>query len=399
MPSISHILELTEYTPQILPQTMLPFSVGEILWREFDQKGKRIQVDFPSPKNNYQWVITPQGWVGHVPITAVYEIQIKPKVKMANLFRMWEVAYQLTRYDLFAGLIGVNSIAAFYEQLALWLAQKVMQRGQQGFHAAFLPQERELTAVRGQYIPQMAGTKPTNMKLLCRYDEFTMDIVDNQILATTLDLIARSRRCRPEVQTAVRQATHQLQRITTPHPITAAECANRSYSRLNQDYQPMHALCRFFLEHLGPQHQTGNNVMMPFLINMARLFELFISNWLHANLPEGWLLQAQETVTVGQQSELRFDIDLVLYDQSGTATAVLDTKYKTPDKPSQQDINQIITYAKAKKCQHAYLIYPQPLPQPLHVQFDDLTLQTLTFPLNQDIESAGKYFQKNLFTN
>ena len=312
---------------------------------------------------------------------------------------MWEVAYQLTSYDLLDGLVGVDSIAAFYEQLALWLAQKVMQRSRQGFHAAYLPQEKELPAIRGKYIPHMAGIKPTNTKLCCRYDEFTMDIVDNQILATTLDLIARSRRCRPEVQTAVRKATHQLQRITTPHPTTAADCANRHYTRLNQDYQPMHALCRFFLEHLGPQHQTGKNVMMPFLINMARLFELFISNWLHANLPEGWLLQSQETVTVGQQNELRFDIDLVLYDQSGRATAVLDTKYKTPDKPSQQDINQIITYAKAKKCAHAYLIYPQPLPQPLHVQFDDLTLQTLTFPLNQEIESARQQFLNNLFNN
>ncbi len=397
MTAVSHVLELTEYSPQSLPQTMIPFSVGEKLWRDFDQKGKRILVEFPSPKTNHQWIVTPQGWVGNVPITAVYQLDIQPKVKLHNLFRMWEIAYQLKGYDLFAGLIGVDSITAFYEQLALWLAQNVLKRSRQGFHARYVPQQQHLATVRGKYIPKRGGIKPTSMKLFCQYDEFTMDIMDNQILAKTLDLIARTYRCRPEVQTAVRQATHQLQRITTPQPITAADCQNREYGRLNQDYQALHTLCHFFLEHSGPQQQTGSNMMIPFLINMARLFELFVSNWLKDNLPAGSFLQAQETVTVGQQSELRFDIDLVLYDANGKATAVLDTKYKTPDKPSQQDINQIITYAKAKKCPRAYLVYPHPLAKPLHVQFGDLTLHTITFPLDKEIALAGKQFLNDLF--
>lgn len=392
----THLLELTEYQPQILPQMMIPHSVGKQLWQDFDQKGKRILVDFPSPKTSYQWVITPQGWVGHAPVTDVFHLVIQPKTRLDNLFRMWEVAYQLRSANLLPGLIGVQSIAEFYEQLALWLAQKVLLRSRQGFHAAYLPHEDKLPYVRGQLVPQMGGRKPTSTKLLCRYDTFTTDIPDNQILAHTLDLIARSRRCRPEIQTAVRRASQQLQQITTPHPITPADCQNRTYTRLNRDYQPLHALCRFFLEHTGPQHQHGIHEMMPFLINMPRLFELFIANWLRENLPANWSLQAQETVTVGSRNELRFDIDLVLYDGMGRVTAVLDAKYKTPDKPSQQDISQIVTYAKAKKCQHAFLIYPGQLTQPLHIQFDDLTLHTLTFPLDQPIHQAGAHFLAEL---
>lgn len=391
-----HLLELTEYQAQTLPQMMIPYSVGKQLWQNFDQKGKRILVDFPSPKTNYQWVITPQGWVGHAPVTQTFQLLVQPKTKLDNLFRMWEVAYQLRSAKLLPGLVGVQSIAEFYEQLALWLAQKVLARGRQGFHAAYLPQEEKLPYVRGQLVPQIAGSKPTSTKLLCRFDTFTRDIADNQILAHTLDLIARSRRCRPEVQTAVRRTSQQLQQITTPCPVTAADCQNRTYTRLNQDYQPLHALCRFFLEHTGPQHQSGTNTMMPFLINMPRLFELFIANWLKENLPPTWHLKAQETVTIGSKNELRFDIDLVLYDEMGRVTAVLDTKYKTPDKPSPQDINQIVTYAKAKKCQHAFLIYPGTLTQPLNIQFDDLKLTTLTFPLNQPIHQAGAHFLTEL---
>ncbi|WP_072621744.1 hypothetical protein [Spirulina major] len=39
-------------------------------------------------------------------------------------------------------------------------------------------------------------------------------------------------------------------------------------------------------------------------------------------------------------------IDLTIYDRTPhRAIAVLDTKYKTPEKPSHTDINQILTYA------------------------------------------------------
>jgi 5-methylcytosine-specific restriction endonuclease McrBC regulatory subunit McrC len=44
--------------------------------------------------------------------------------------------------------------------------------------------------------------------------------------------------------------------------------------------------------------------------------------------------------------------------QTKEATVVLDTKYKVHEKPSASDVSQVITYALAKNCTEAVLLYP-----------------------------------------
>jgi 5-methylcytosine-specific restriction enzyme subunit McrC len=75
---------------------------------------------------------------------------------------------------------------------------------------------------------------------------------------------------------------------------------------------------------------------------------------------------------------------------------VLDTKYKMAAKVDNADISQIVTYAKAKGCHEAVLIYPTQLQRPLDVQIADLHVRSLTFALDADLEEAGQQFLKFL---
>lgn len=50
----------------------------------------------------------------------------------------------------------------------------------------------------------------------------------------------------------------------------------RFYNRLNQDYEPMHGLCWFFLENIGPTHEQGEHTILPFLVDKGRIQ----SSWL-----------------------------------------------------------------------------------------------------------------------
>jgi 5-methylcytosine-specific restriction enzyme subunit McrC len=161
----------------------------------------------------------------------------------------------------------------------------------------------------------------------------------------------------------------------------------------------MHALCRFFLEHSGPTHQVGDREMLPFLVNMANLYELFVAEWLKAHLPAPWRVKVQEKVHIGAHKELQFEIDLVIEDDQGNTRYVLDTKYKTADKPDNTDINQIIAYATAKNCREAILIYPTPLSRPLDIHLDNIHIRTLAFSLDGDLEAAGEKFLATLFRN
>lgn len=390
-------ITLSEYETLRLPGYDLPTAVGERLWRLLDQNGRRLLVAFPSPKTDHHWELTAQGWVGQFVLPHQLQLNIRPKLPIARLFQLWEAGYDLRLAHLVDGLTTLDSVPAFFNLLAHILAQRVIRRGRQGLQQAYLTETAVLPYVRGRLLPRQPATTRPTAQLACRYDAQTVDITDNQILAFTLHQLARSGQCNPAAQTAVRQAYHLLQPGVTLRPFTANDCLNRRYGRLNQDYAVMHALCRFFLEHSGPLLAEGDHAIMPFLLNMAQLYERSVANWLQTHLPAPYQVKAQESTTIGPHDELRFQIDLTLYGANGRPLAVLDTKYKTPDKPNQADISQVITYAKARGCQHALLIYPQALPQPLNVLVGDVQLHTIHFSLDQPLDQAGEIFLQQLW--
>lgn len=391
-------ITLNEYESCFLPADALSQTEGLRLWQQFDQRGQRLQLTFPSPATGQRWKLTAQGWVGHIPLSPDLQIHISPRLPLLKLYQMWQTAYGLEAVDLLPGFTAVTSLPAFYEQIVRLLLLKVQRRQQQGLYRAYQQQTAVTPFVRGRIQPRPSAYSPT-AQLLCHYQEHTADVAENQMVAYTLDQVARGRRCTPPLQTAVRRLAKQLTAVASPQPIPASQWATRPYSRLNQDYRLIHALCRFLLEHQGPTLQPGTAVMQPFLIHMPRLYELFVAEWLGLHLPAPWQLKRQEQVQLGRHNELRFKIDLVLYDAEGRATAVLDTKYKLPDRASTADVSQIVTYAQAKGCRQAWLIYPTAVPRPLDVQMQQLQLRSLTFAVDTDLDQAGQHCLSQLLTN
>jgi 5-methylcytosine-specific restriction enzyme subunit McrC len=387
------IIPLTEYEPTRFAPSEIPTEVGETLLRHYQNQ---LEVEFPTPKTDGQWQLRSLGWVGHIPLTPEFHFALQPKVPLANIFRMLEYAYRL-EFKILAGLIDCESLVEFYERLAHILARRVLDRGRKGFYRAYLGQTEHLPYIRGQLDVRQSIQAPAQIKLKCHYEEHTADIADNQILAWTLFRIAHSGMCTERVLPTIRRAYRSLQGLVTltPHPPKA--CLGRLYNRLNDDYQPLHALCRFFLEQSGPGHQVGDRTMLPFLVNMARLYELFVAEWLKAHLPPGFNLKVQEKVNIGEANVLYFDIDLVLYEtETGAVRCVLDTKYKAPLTPAQDDIFQVVTYAEAKGCREAILIYPTSLPRPLDEVIGNIRVRSLTFSLDRDLEQAGQTFMREL---
>lgn len=387
-------IELTEYRPRLLPRPDLPGPVGELLWRTY---GRQVEVEFPNPKTGQQWRLTAQGWVGHIPLTPEFHLALQPKVKLANLFRMLDYAYQLKSFRFLAGLVGCQTLAEFYEELASILAKRVLDRGRKGFYRAYLPRTERLPYLRGRLEMEAAHVAPGRVGLPCHYQEHTADIADNQILAWTLFCIARSGLGSERVLPLVRRAYRALQGLVTPVPHPPADCVDRLYHRLNEDYRPLHALCRFFLEQSGPGHQVGERTMLPFLVDMARLYERFVAEWLKHHLPPPWKLAVQERVEVGRATPFHFEIDLVLYDAGrDAARCVLDTKYKTGAGPAPADIHQMISYAHTKGCSEAVLVYPARPAQPFDEVIRGIRVRSLTFALDGDLEQAGQDFLREL---
>jgi uncharacterized metal-binding protein len=135
--------------------------------------------------------------------------------------------------------------------------------------------------------------------------------------------------------------------------------------------------------------------MFPFLVDRAQLYEKFIAAWLAVpgKLPAHVDVRAQERVYYGQDAAAHFRIDLALYDVAAKVPlCVPDTKYKTPVVPAPEDVSQVVTYAHAKGCTEAILLYPQPLSQPLDATIGQIRVRSLTFALDRDLDQAGRDF-------
>jgi 5-methylcytosine-specific restriction enzyme subunit McrC len=141
----------------------------------------------------------------------------------------------------------------------------------------------------------------------------------------------------------------------------------------------------------------GDRKVLPFLVNMGRLYELFVAEWLQVHLPQGMFLRVQETVNIGERDLLSFEIDLVLYDADrDKARCVLDTKYKAPNGPDPGDVAQVVAYAEMKGCKEAVLVYPRPLPKPLDESIGNIRVKSMVFGLEGDLEVAGRAFLRSL---
>lgn len=388
-------IELVEYQPYYCEPEVLPEAVGTFLWQQYPAQ---LAIEFPTPKTAQRWRLTAQGWVGIIPAPPTHTFFLYPKVALQHLFEMLRYAYNLHSVRWLDGLVEVVDLPQLYTVLADILAQRVWHRLQQGIYRSYVPQTSRGATVRGRL--QQRWPPPVATQLQCRYDTFTADLLDNHILAFTLAKIGRSGLCPPPIQRNVQRVYRALQGMlyqtnVTYGEINPADCVNRVYHRLNKDYEPLHALCRFFLTHSGPGYQAGQHKMLPFLINMAHLYERYVAAWLEAHLPPDYYLKRQERVDLDVQNRLYFQIDLVLYHRAqAQPIAVLDTKYKVGQRAHTDDVAQILAYAQSKGSRQAILIYPTPLAKPLDTVVGDVRLRSLTFSLDALPDVAGNAFWK-----
>jgi len=396
-PKKPRIIVLKEYEPLKLSNDDLTHELGQILWNRYK---KQVSIETPSFKTNDEWHITSLGWVGYIPLSEDLHFSLQPKIPLSNLFLMLEYAYNLKSFEFIEGIMNSDSLEDFYERLALILAKRVMDRARKGFYRSYLNLDDRLSYIKGRVDLKSAIQRPWESNLLCRFQDHSSDIDDNKILGWTLHYIPRSGLCTERSLPTIRKAYRSLIGLISLVPQSQGDCIGRLYNRLNIDYHPMHCLCRFFLEHSGPSHKVGDHTFLPFLVDMSRLYEKFVAEWLKTRLPNEYTLKIQENIRIGADKEIQFDIDLVVYEKiTERAKFVLDTKYKVPDHISNADLSQIVTYAEAKGCSEAVLIYPGRIHKPIDEKIGDIHIRTLPFCLDGDLDKSGEEFKDLLFWN
>lgn len=244
----------------------------------------------------------------------------------------------------------------------------------QGLRSDYVTHEETLPVVRGRLLvdKQMMRRFGLIDHLECRFDEHEANIVDNQILATTLSALAR-RADNLRLRRDAGVLTAEFQELCDPATLDlSAARAEITYDRLNQHYRAAHELSWLLLDGLGIDnvHAQGRTDSFAFLIDMDVLFERFVFSLLvglldvesHRVIYQGATSTIIRDVATGRPyTSIRPDV-VVTRCADGTRLPV-DAKYKTYDerKISADDIAQAFLYGYAfgqASSARAMILYP-----------------------------------------
>jgi len=303
--------------------------------------------------------VNPRQFVGVVGLPSGARVRVVPKVPAGNLFVMLATAADLPSpfRDEASELAEIDDIL---DVLADAFAAMVEERIAAGLHRAYVEREDDLAAVRGRIAvaEDLRRNLVSRQRTFCRFAELSWDTPENQVVRQVVHLLAGWVRA-PKTRLRLWQIDHALGEVTpTHHPASVVD--RFVYDRQNRGYEPIHRLCKLFLEGFSLSEHAGGTAFRSFLIDMNALFEQFVSEILRERAPAGIEVAAQHRDHLDLGRTLPIRPDLVV--RRGRAVALAaDCKYKRTEGGQllHHDVYQVLAYCTALGVDRGLVAYPR----------------------------------------
>lgn len=285
-------------------------------------------------------------------------IVVRPKVTDLNrlLFMLgyaWDP--QIWRTDQVHLDTDDELLPAIAEAFARLASHAVEQGVLQGYRTV----RDTLPVLRGRILAgeQMNRLYGLPVPLAVEYDDFTVDIAENQILAMATVRLLRV----PRVSDRARRSLQHLRRTLTDVSIPArgTQLPTWQPSRLNMRYQSALRLAEIVLAADSFEHRIGDITVTGYMFDMWRIFEDFVTVALQEALnTRGWHCQAQAALYLDEQLQVPMRPDL-LCRREGSSAIVVDAKYKAerPDGFPNADLYQMLAYCSVLEVGDGHLVY------------------------------------------
>ena len=346
-------LTLTEY--QTLPSVDLTFAEVQAL-REL---GSAVSVA-PSLDAPGRFDLTATSWVGVVNLETL-AIEIRPKVPLRQL--LFVISYSLDQcswHETPADLEPDNSLA---EAVVLAFAAQVRRAVSRGLLQGYRSEEGALSVVRGRirFDEQLRHHYARVPPIDVRYDEFTVDILENRLIKAALARLGRLRlrSDRTRRKLGILASAFDVVRLTY---FDAHNLPDVRFTRLNEHYRPAVELAKLILRGTAYELHHGGVRAVALLFDMNEVFEDFVVTSLRETLH-----LSQQTFPQGSRGKpLRLDQAgaIHLYPDlswwSGRRCQFVgDVKYKRIDLTGARnnDLYQVLAYTIATDLPSGMLVY------------------------------------------
>lgn len=197
-------------------------------------------------------------------------------IKIQNIYYMLSYAFQILKNKEYENL-ACEEFKNQAELLGTILVKGVLHQIKCGLSKSYKEECDELTTLRGK-INMSESVKSMsfiNKKLVCTYDEFTIDNHQNQIIKSTLNYLLKS----DITKTLKKDVSKTMVYFNDVELIERSQINWKlSYDRNNKNYEMLINLCCLIQNGLLQSDNQGNLKMQTFLDEqrMCRLYEKFI---------------------------------------------------------------------------------------------------------------------------
>lgn len=336
------------------------------------------------------WVVAPKQAVG-VASLGNLAISIRPKLPIRRILYLLGYAYDLSAWR--DESVAVAEDTELLPAIATTFARQVQRAVDHGLLQGYRDIEESAPLLRGRMRAdeQLRRRFGLSVPLEVRYDDYTVDIPENRILRTAAERLLRMHRVHPSTR---RSLLRLVRTMADVQPLPRGDETPRwQPSRLNARYHTALRLGELVLRGGSFDQGEGGVVVDGFMLNMAVLFEQFLTVALRESLaPHGGVVAAQPRLHLDREQRISVSPDILWRERAGSRPlAVVDAKYKA-EKPNgypNADVYQMLTYCTRLGLHEGHLVYArgEATPGRHHVVGADLTI--VRHALDLDCAPAG----------
>ena len=346
-------IDLREYEPSE------PISLCVVQRDALSSSVPQLEV-VPEQGEEGRYQLTPGPVVGAFEVGDL-SVLIRPKLGIPKLIFL--ACYAMDDFTLRLGERHYFEDAdTLPDAMALSLAVAARKAFERGLLHGYSTEEESLYTVRGRIRmgDQIRRRFSLPFPVEVRYDEFTEDIVANQLVKAAAWQLGRMRLRHQKARDGLREVAARLGNVSlvefSPHDVPEVR-----FDRLNERYLEVVMLSRLVLRRRLFESGRGAVSAPGFHMDMNRVFQRFITRALREALGVSDRTLRSDTglpdIWLDEDKRIRLKPDLSWWD-SARCTFVGDAKYKhIKSNVSNADLYQLLAYATALDLPGGLLIY------------------------------------------
>lgn len=286
------------------------------------------------------------------------QVVVRPKIPVDRLVFLMSYARRPKFWRDRPVMVDVES--DLVEALAESFRRAASSALEQGLMHGYTSIDEALPLVRGRIRvgEQISRRFGRMLPVEVSYDDFTVDIAENQLLLSAALRLLRVDKLQPSTRHALQRLRLQLTGVTPS--ARGAMLPRWQPSRLNARYQPALHLAEVILAGESFEQRVGSLRVSGFVFDMWRIFEDFVCVALKEAMGGRGRARLQHQMHLDRGGEVPMKPDFLWTSSSGRQV-VVDAKYKSekPDGFPNADLYQLLAYCTVLSLQQGHLIYAE----------------------------------------